>query len=330
VGNLKELFSEAHELIEASRSIVIVTHIHPDLDTLGSALALSNYLVKIGKSHKVYNSGGFSKKHDFLPRFDKTIKKLPKFYDLIIAVDCARLDRFGFELDETSSQIPIINIDHHVSNTNFGKINIIKDELCATALLIYEFFDNLDIEIDTNIATCIYTGIYDDSLGFSIDRVNSDTFRVVGELCKYDIEPYKIAQDIKSRESLAKYRLYPKVFDSLELYCEGKVAIVICKKEWLNFSGAVYEDAKDVVEQILHIKVVEVAILLSELPKKNGKCKTKVSLRTQSDELDMSKIASNYNGGGHQKASGFVCETGIEELKKELIRDVSNLHKVDF
>ena len=321
MNNLKPLFQEAHKLIEASRSILIVTHIHPDLDTLSSALALSNYLADIGKSHKVYNSGGFAKKHDFLPRFDKTIKKLPKFFDLIIAVDCARLDRFGFEIDEKYKDIPIINIDHHISNTNFGKINIVKEELCATALLIYEFFESLDIPITPEIATCIYAGIYDDSLGFSIDRVDSDTFKVVSELCKYDIEPYKIAQDIKSRESLAKFRLVPKVLDSLELYDEGKIGVVICKKEWLNSTGAQYEDGKDVVEQVLHIKVVEVAILLSELPKKETP-KTKVSLRTQNDNLDMSKIANKYNGGGHKKAAGFVCKIAIEELKEKLLKDI--------
>ena len=291
-NNFKKLFSDALELIETSRSILIVTHIHPDLDTLSSALALSNFLKNINKSHKVYNAGGFNKKHDFLPRFDKTVKKLPKFYDLIIAVDCARLDRFGFDIeaDKNNQNIPIINIDHHVSNTNFGKINIIKEELCATALLIYEFLDTLDIKITKEIATCIYTGIYDDSLGFSIDRVNASTFEVVSKLCQCGIEPYKIAQDIKSRESFAKYRLVPKVLDSLELYDEGKIAVITCKKEWLNITGANYEDAKDVVEQVLNIKVVEVAILLSELPKRETP-KTKVSLRTQSDDLDMSKIA---------------------------------------
>ena len=143
-----KLEKEIFEKIENSRYCLIITHINPDADTISSALALSNYMYEKKIKHKVYNSSkDIPRALDFLPKFDKITNQVPKFYDLVIFVDCAVADRVGIEVDDG---VFIINIDHHQSNTNFGDINIVEDSKASTAEVLYNVFEKANRDISKN------------------------------------------------------------------------------------------------------------------------------------------------------------------------------------
>ena len=161
-------YTKALELIEKSRYILIITHVNPDPDSIGSALALSNLFHENKIKHKVFNiSSDLPQNLDFIPRFDKISDQLPAFFDLAISVDCGTYKRLGFELDST---IPLINFDHHKSNNNFGTVNIIKKKKSSTAELVFEFFKHNGLYITKDSATALYVGIYDDTLAFSLGK----------------------------------------------------------------------------------------------------------------------------------------------------------------
>jgi len=175
-------FSKALELIKKSRYILIITHINPDPDSIGSALALSNLFAENKIKHKVFNvSNNLPQNLTFIPRFEKITHILPPFYDLAISVDCGVYNRLGFDLPKN---IPLINFDHHASNDKFGTINIVDSHKSSTAELVFEFFKYNGLNVSKASAIALYVGIYDDTLAFSLNRCDEQTFAKVSFLIK--------------------------------------------------------------------------------------------------------------------------------------------------
>lgn len=299
-------YTRALELIEKSRYILIITHVNPDADSISSALALSNLFHENRIKHKVFNiSSDLPQNLDFIERFDKMTDQLPKFFDLAISVDCGTYKRLGITLDE---DIPLINFDHHKSNNDFGTINIVDPMKSSTAEIVYDFFKYNGLYITKNSATALYVGIYDDSLAFSLKRCDELTFDKVNHLVEYGASPSDIANKLLRRDSLAKYRIIPKVLESLELYQEGEVASIFAKPEWFKETGAHNRDCEDALNMIMSMHIVKVAFFIRIV---ENRCR--VSLRSKG-EIDVSKVASNFNGGGHFNSAG--CSVEIDDLEK--------------
>lgn len=309
--------NKVFEAIKESRYCLIVTHINPDADTLSCALALSNYMKETGVKHKVFNeSRNLPRSLDFLPLFDKVTDQVPKFYDLAIFVDCAVRDRVGLEIVDG---VKIINIDHHQSNSFFGDINIVDDTKASSAELLYEVFESEGINISKNIAQCLYVGIYDDSIAFTTPRVNSRTFEIVNKLVHTGINVSQTADNLLRRDSLSRFRIMPKILNTLQLSSEGKVATVYLDNEWLKETGAQISECDDVVNMVLNMAIVRMVCYFRIV---NGKMR--VSLRSKGD-IDVSSIASKFDGGGHKNAAGLSMEIlDIDEAKEKLLKTIQS------
>lgn len=313
-------YTKALELIEKSRYILIITHVNPDPDSIGSALALSNFFHENKIKHKVFNiSSDLPQNLDFIPRFEKISDQLPAFFDLAISVDCGTYKRLGFELD---SSIPLINFDHHKSNNSFGVVNIVDPMKSSTAELVFEFFKHNGLYITKDSATALYVGIYDDTLAFSLGRCDEKTFEKINFLVECGASPSEIANKLLRRDSLAKYRIIPKVLDSLELFKEGEVASIIAKEEWFKQTGAHNRDCEDALDMIMSISVVRIAFFVRVV---NGV--SRVSLRSKG-QIDVSKIAGEFGGGGHFNAAGCTIETlDVEKAKEIVLKEIFEIYK---
>lgn len=313
-------YTKALELIEKSRYILIITHVNPDPDSIGSALALSNLFHENKIKHKVFNiSSDLPQNLDFIPRFDKISNQLPAFFDLAISVDCGTYKRLGFELDST---IPLINFDHHKSNNNFGTVNIVDSQKSSTAELVFEFFKHNGLYITKDSATALYVGIYDDTLAFSLGRCDEKTFEKINFLVECGASPSEIANKLLRRDSLAKYRIIPKVLDSLELFKEGEVASIVAREEWFKETGAHNRDCEDALDMIMSIAIVRIAVFVRVV---NGV--SRVSLRSKG-QIDVSKIAGKFDGGGHFNASGCTIETlDVEKAKEIVLKEIFEIYK---
>ena len=313
-------YTKALELIEKSRYILIITHVNPDPDSIGSALALSNLFHENKIKHKVFNiSSDLPQNLDFIPRFDKISNQLPAFFDLAISVDCGTYKRLGFELDST---IPLINFDHHKSNNNFGTVNIVDSQKSSTAELIFEFFKHNGLYITKDSATALYVGIYDDTLAFSLGRCDEKTFEKINFLVECGASPSEIANKLLRRDSLAKYRIIPKILESLELFKEGEVASIVAREEWFKETGAHNRDCEDALDMIMSIAIVRIAVFIRVV---NGV--SRVSLRSKG-QIDVSKIAGKFDGGGHFNASGCTIETlDVEKAKEIVLKEIFEIYK---
>jgi phosphoesterase RecJ-like protein len=317
------VYQEALEAIKNSHYILILTHINPDADTLSCGLALSNFMFENKINHKIFNKmDELPRSIDYLNRYTHITNKLPDFYDLVIYVDCGDQKRPAIHINEG---VKLINIDHHASNDNFGCINIVDDSKSSTAEVLYQFFKQNDLKISSNTATCLYTGIYDDSIRFSTPRVDGETFEIAHHLCTCGANPSYIADMLTRRESLAKLRLLPFVLQSLELHLEGKIGTIYVLPEWLKTSGADYRDVEDAVNMVLSLAVVDIAILLRPT---NGK--TRISLRSKNG-IDVSTIATHFNGGGHTMAAGCTIENeDVLIAKNEIINFIKDEYGKKF
>lgn len=303
------------ERIKKARYILIVTHINPDPDTISSALALSNLFSEQKIKHKVFNKGkNLPRNVDFLEGFSKITNQVPEFYDLVISVDCGTRQRLGLK---TLENIDLINIDHHISNNNFGTINLVDANKASTAELVYYIFKTNELKISKNSAQCLYAGIYEDSLAFSTVRCDATTFLALQDLIDVGVNPGIIAEKLRRRDSLAKYRIIPKVLDSLTLHKEGKVGIIILDPLWLKQTGAKASDCELALDMVLNIAIVDIAIFLRE-----SKNKVRVSLRSKNN-VDVARIANKFDGGGHSMAAGCVLKNmKIEEAKRKILESI--------
>ena len=226
------------------------------------------------------------------------------------------MDRVGLELEEN---VKVINIDHHQSNSFFGDINIVDDSKSSTAEVLYEVFEKEKEDVSKNSAQCFYVGIYDDSIAFTTPRVDAKTFKILNDLVKTGIDVSYISDNLLRRDSLSRYRIMPKILDTLQLRYEGKVASVHLENSWLDETGAEVRECDDVVNMVLNIAVVQMVCYFRVV-----KGKVRVSLRSKGD-IDVSKIASNFEGGGHKNAAGLSMETdNIDEAKEQLLKTIQS------
>ena len=317
---MHELFKKAWEKITESKNIVLAAHINPDGDALGSSLSLYPILKKMGKNVKVFNvTKPLPMYLDFLPNFDKVTDKLPKNYDLLISFDCGSFDRLGIEEKPPF----LINIDHHISNTKYGDINIIDPKAASSSQVVYNMLKANDVEIPSESAVCIYTALVTDTGSFQYESVNEKVFEMAAELVKCGVKPDFVAKMLFQRDRLSRLRLLAKAYDTIELCCEGKVAFVEVTKEMMEITGAIKDDTDTIVNSVRAIASVEVACMLRE--DDDG---IKISLRSK-NYADVSKVAVKYGGGGHIRAAGATIkdEFDFEKVKKMLKEDLKEIVK---
>ena len=318
---MQELFKKAWKKILESKHIVLAAHINPDGDALGSSLSLYPILKEIGKKVTIFNvSKPLPMYLDFLPNFNKVTDKLPKNYDLLISFDCGSFDRLGIE-----ERPPfLINIDHHISNTNYGDINIIDPKAASSSQVVYNMLKTNNIKIPQESAICIYTALVTDTGSFQYESVNDKVFEMAADLVKCGVKPDFVAKMLFQRDRLSRLRLLAKAYDTIELCCEGKVAFVEVTKEMMEITGAIKDDTDTIVNSVRAIASVEVACMLRE--DEDG---IKISLRSK-NYADVSKIAVKYGGGGHIRAAGATIkdEFDFEKVKNMLKKDLEEIVKV--
>ncbi len=311
------MYQEAWQKMLEANHILIVSHVHPDGDTLGSALALYEVLKNAGKKVTHYNnSAELPYVYDFLPGFTKIKHELPKNFDVVVSCDCSTLDR----LKIPEGEYTIINIDHHITNHYFGAMNLVVDHFTSAGMVVYELLKANEVPITKACAICLYTSIADDTGFFQYGDIDELTFSIVAHLVKCGANPKAIASNVKRREPLSKIRLYGYMLSHFSLHENGTVASIIFDRAILDATGAKRYDTKNSANMLRNIVHVTSAIMILE--EKSGGYK--VSLRSK--DLNVAKIALEYQGGGHKMAAGFdVGQCDPLALRDELVEKIKRI-----
>ncbi|MDR1976473.1 MAG: bifunctional oligoribonuclease/PAP phosphatase NrnA [Campylobacteraceae bacterium] len=299
------MFKAVWQAIENAQNIVLVSHINPDCDTLGCTLALYDVLQKSDKNVFLFNATeNLPRKLRFMPYFNEIRSTLPSKFDAVVVCDCARFDRTGLDIDAIKKEAKIINIDHHLTNSDFGDVNLVISPSASASIVVYEMLKRNGITPSSKAASCLYTGTIDDTGFFAYGTMNASTFSDMAELVTLGADPVLISKQLKQSVPLARFRLKEYVARSFDLLRNGMVGLVFIWQEDLKRTGAKREDTEDIINLIRDIVSVEMAVMILE--EEDGSFK--VSLRSK-NYLDVSKIALKFGGGGHFGAAGF--ESGI-------------------
>ena len=302
-------YKEAWALMMSARKLVLVSHIGPDGDTLGSTLGLGRALRQAGKQVQLLVDDTLPGSLKFLPGLQAY--KQPKAgetmaCDLTVVVDASSKDRMGAA--EQCLTAPILNIDHHVSNTHYADYLLLDDHAAATGEIMYNLLRANDCPIDTEMAVCLYTAIVTDCGYFKYANTTPECMRVAADLVALGVEPNEIS-DLLELKSRASVELLGKGLPTLTFYKGGKIAT-------MELPLALYDKNISTDSFIYHsryIDGVDVAVMFKEVAENQ----TRVSMRSK--QVDVSKVAVQFHGGGHVKAAGCTIQLPLAEAKKALV-----------
>ena len=298
-------------------NITILTHFHPDGDTLGSALALLRALRKMGKKVNFVNNDPVHRKYAYLW---KGLKKQDFEEKFVVAVDIATEELLGDALKEQYAGKIDLSIDHHPSNTMFAKDTCLEGESAAAAEIIYYVIKELGVEFDGNMASCIYTGISTDTGCFKFRNTTARTFYIAGIMKELGADTETINEvmfEIKTRGELELERI---MLEGMEYYFDDKLAIAVITQDMYKQTGTSEDECEYIASIPRQVAGVYVGITIRE--RTNGTYKA--SVRTK-PPIDASEICRAFGGGGHMNAAGCRFDGTLEEFKNKFITVVGEV-----
>jgi len=318
---MADAINEIINKIKLSETVYIAGHLNPDGDAVGSCFALAEILKVFGKKPVVLLET-FSDKFDIIADnqhlFNGSLNDLPQRPELFIALDTSVKDRLGMFEQVFDNAAFTINIDHHVSNTNYADINYVESKSSSTCETVYSVFSSYS-EINHNIAAPLYTGIITDTDGLRFPSVSPKTFEIVARLIETGINFPEIQRTVLHARSFAEARILGIALNNLRIASGGKIIYTTISISELTICGAMYSDLDKIAEHLLNIKGAEVSVLFSE----RGEDKVKASFRALN--ADVCSFASRYGGGGHKLAAGATLSGGIDSAAEEVISSLEEM-----
>lgn len=307
-------YQQAFDDIKKAKNILILTHKNPDGDALGSVCAMSLVLNKMGKECTIFIPDQIVKTYNFLPGLEEAKKEFgnPDKFDLVLSLDAADMGRFILEEADIKKlkQMKIINIDHHFIGENFGYINIKEADASSTAEVLAKIFRAAQVEIDKKIATCLLTGILTDTHNFSNPATTISSLRIASDLMLYGAKIHDIVKYCFYNKSFLSVKFLGKVFDKLIINKKYNIVISVVTLKDLEEVNEVDEDVTEGIAGFLNdMSDVDVILVLKE--QAGGYLRG--SLRTTKENMDVSRLAKIFGGGGHKKAAGFTIKGNIFE-----------------
>lgn len=304
------------EKVESSKSILILTHINPDGDAMGSSLGLLSALKKIEKQATVYMPVP-NKTFSFLPGYGEIATEgiNPNDYDLCITLDASDLERLGEGREYFEAIEDTITIDHHITNQSYSDINYLNAVASSTCENLIVVLAAMNIAINKEIAESLYTGILTDTGAFRYNA-EPETYEFVAMLLETGVETNKIYRNLFDLTTLSKTKLLARALERLELHENGKVSFTYITKADLEELALEENDSEGIVNYGRNIEGTEVSIFIKE---QEGRYK--VSMRAN-EYVDVSIVASKFAGGGHVRAAGFESVMTMDQIKLAILEEL--------
>ncbi|MCP4684854.1 MAG: bifunctional oligoribonuclease/PAP phosphatase NrnA [bacterium] len=316
---LNHPISQIRGTLEKATRIMVVSHIDPDGDALGTQLAFGSYLKSLGKEVHLVRDSGIPDKYRFLPGVDKIVQanSLPKdiSFDTGLVLECPSLKRAGSAAGFLANGLQIVNIDHHQDSAEYGTVNWIDTKASSVGEMAYEYFQATDFDIDSDVATCLYTAILTDTGRFRYASTTSRTMTIAGNLIAHGADPRVICDFVYYDMKAPTMILTGRVLNSIEYHHDGRVCILTLTADMLAESGADESDSDGLVDFTLFTKGVTTGALLKEIDADT----TKVSLRS-CNGVNVAEIAAKFGGGGHFNAAGCRVPLSLDKAKQEILK----------
>ncbi len=303
------------ELLDALTSVrkpLLIAHISPDGDAIGSLTALGYLLYRMGKDPILACQDKAPATFNFLPFYDRIVQRVDERPDIIIALDSSDPTRMGTIYEEERfNGLPLIVIDHHITNVFFGDINWVEPTCCATDEMIYYLAKALKEPLDETLATALLTGIVTDTRGFRTYNVTPEVMHITGELIDAGAPLAMITERTLDTRSMALIVLWGRVLDTVE-FADGVISAVNSMAMRQDLEGIIR--AEGLVSFILSAQEAKIAAVFTEMPDGKVEC----SFRARRG-YDVSRIAVQLGGGGHPPAAGCTLDGDISSVRRRVV-----------
>ena len=307
-------FEQIGEVLRSHQSFVLISHVRPDGDAIGSQLALGFSLMAMGKSVRLINEDGLPENLAFLPgsehiEFPPTE---PIDAEVAIALDTATKPRLGDAALNAASKVKLwLNIDHHISNPKYGDLNLIDATSPATGEIIYDLITALDLPLPAETRDAIYVAVSTDTGSFQYPSTTARTYEMAADLVRRGLDVGTINSKTYDEHPFRRLELMRALLNTLERTPDGVVAHWELREKTRVDLALRPEDSEGLIDVIRSIRGVRLAVFFEDLS--DGK--VRVSMRSKDRELDVCKIATAFGGGGHALAAGIRMKGPLEDAK---------------
>ncbi len=312
------------DLIRNEQRFLVLSHHRPDGDAVGSQLALVLLLRDLGKQVVAWNEDPMPAKFRFLPHSD-LIQQPPSFkqdFDVVIAIDTTTWARAGTPAKSIGNHKHLVNIDHHVSNDNYGQINWVVPDAPASGQIAYDLIKAGGFTLTPDIATCLFVAISTDTGSFSYANTSAESLRVAAELVDTGIDVGAISRQVYESYPYARLQMLQSFLAQLKLGAGERLAYSWVTRRMFEETGALREDTEGLIDYIRAIDGVLVAALFEELPEDG---QVRISLRSKHPAVDVNAVATQFGGGGHRAAAGARPVGPSAEIEAQVLAALENL-----
>lgn len=321
---IEKEFENLKQIILDGKIFFLVPHLNPDGDAIGSMLAFNSLLNRLGKKTILFSKDPVPSNLYFLKGVKKIKSALPKKIPkncVAILFECSVPNRAGDIEGFLSGCSKIVNIDHHKTAQLYGDVNIIDHNCSSTAEIIYRFFYDIKLKINKSEAACLYTGIIIDTGRFHFPVTSSMTHQITALLMQENFNFSRINDIIYATKPYPAIKLLGRAIESLSILENGKLATMTLKLSDFRKFSATSEHTENIINYAMMIETVKACVLFKE-----EQDKIAATFRSKG-EIDVSKVASSFGGGGHKNASGCKIKAPLEQAQKIVIARLRELIK---
>jgi phosphoesterase RecJ-like protein len=310
------LEAKIRRIIRTSQRVLVATHVRPDGDAIGSLLGLGLALRQAGKSVQMLSSDGVPASYRHLPGSQDVIQRPDGDFDLTIVLDCSDQDRAGRNFNGYNP--PDLNVDHHVTNLLFAKLNLVDTSAVATAEILADNLVGWDLPMTSDVAAALLTGIITDTLGFRTSNMTPKALRLAANLMDAGAALPDLYQRSLVERSFEAMRFWAAGLTKLER--EGPIVWTTLSMADRQGTGYPGRDDADLINELSAITDAAVSIVFVEQPSGT----VKVSWRAQPG-IDVSAVALKFGGGGHPSASGAEVEGNLDEVRQRILLETRQM-----
>jgi bifunctional oligoribonuclease and PAP phosphatase NrnA len=315
-------FAPIGDVLQSARTFVVLTHVRPDGDAIGSQLAMVLALQKLGKTVVAWNEDGLPESFGFLTGSELITKPpdQPMEFDVVLALDTAAKNRLGTGIDAVRAYKTLVNIDHHASNPGYGNLNYIDVKAPATGQIIYELLQDQKLPFFPEIADALFVAISTDTGSFRYQNTTAQTFEIAGKLVEAGVDLATISHRVYENYPKRRILLLGQLLNEATFHANDRIATFSLTEATKARLGIDPADIDGLVDVIRSIDTVVVAIFFEEVADQ----RVRISVRSKDPKIDANKICSTWGGGGHQLAAGARIRGTLEEVRTKVISYVSN------
>jgi phosphoesterase RecJ-like protein len=305
-----------------ARTVGVASHIRPDADALGSTIAFALWLRDCGKEVTAYNEEGSTSKFHYLPCHEivSLPPATPQKFDVFVALDTSVKNRLGTVNKAIAPGTTILNIDHHISNENYGDVNFIDASAPATGQILLEFFQHVGARVSAEMATNLFAAISTDTGSFQYSGTNERTFAAASHLIGCGVDVPGLSRAMYDSQPRRRFELLRHALNTAEFHCDDRIATFSLPMDLVERLKVLPEDNEGIIDHLRSIEGVEAAVFFEELPEG----KVRVSARSKFPRIDVCKVCKQFEGGGHPMAAGARVDGTLTQVKNDFLKALSD------